>query len=172
MAQTLYYFVSGLGKYRRDNAGKYHIMAKIRELQDDMDQFSCHAEFCAFLKANPVPLNLKLRIKHLTQRPADWRDDLFGEFPKDGLLCVFARYPSSNKSILKAENDKQVAIFFSKQPNQKLNLKLELKQVFGWYCFSNSPDICNRLMSTGIHTMAHVILLLCPYWKGMVQKLH
>ena len=146
-------------------------MAKIRELKDDMDQFGSHAEFSNFLKTNPVPLNLKLRIKHLTHRPADWNDDLFGEFPKDGLLCVFAHYPSSNKSITKPENDKQVSIFFSNQPNQKLSLKFELKQVFGWYCFSTSPDTCNCFMSTGMHTMAHVILLLCPYWKEMVQKL-
>ena len=64
-----------------------------------MDSFEDDAAFKAELLANPRPGRMKLRIRHLTQRPRDWNDDLFDYFPKSGLLVVFARLPSSNKSL-------------------------------------------------------------------------
>ena len=117
-------------------------------MQQIKNQFADHAAFIAALKANPMPGTLKLRIKHLTQQPNDWNRELFGDFPKDGLLAVYCRLPSSNKTAANSRNDKHTVIFFSNQPNTKLNLKHELKGVFGWYCYSTSPDTCIRYVYT------------------------
>ena len=133
-----------MGTYREDSAGHVHILAQRREMQQIKNRFNDHAEFIAHLQENPMPGTLKLRIKHLTLKPRDWDDELFGEFPRDGLLAVFCRLPSSNRSAANTHNDKHCAIFFSNQENTKLQLKFELKSVFGWYCFSRSADNCIR----------------------------
>ena len=91
-----------MGTYRLNRGPHYHILAKRRELYDDgdMDTFENDAAFKAELKANPRPGKLKLCIKHLTQQPSDWEKHLFGDFPTKGLLAVYMRLPSSNKSLL------------------------------------------------------------------------
>ena len=158
-----------MGTYKPNNAGKYHVLAKRKELNQNLQEFESHADFVAALKANPKPQNLRLWVRHLTQRPDDWNFDLFGTFPEQGLLAVYARLPSSNKTMSNPQNDKHVCIFFANEPNSKLQLKLEVNQIFGWYCRTKSADTCNRYMSTGCHVMSLAILLLCPYWdKGHV----
>ena len=133
-----------MSTYRIDGAGHCHITAQRREMEGMKNQFANNFDLIAHLKANPLPGTLKLRIKHLSQPPNDWNNDLFGNFPKDGLLVVFCRLPSSNKTATTSRNDRHVAIFFSNQPNTKLQLKHELQSVFGWYCFNKSADNCNR----------------------------
>ena len=151
-----------MGTYRKDAAGHIHILAQRREMQQIKNQFNNESEFIAHLKAHPLPGTLNLRIKHLTHQPRDWDHDLFGDFPQDGLLAVYCRIPSSNKSATNSLNDKHTCIFFSNQPNTKLQLKFELKSVFGWFCFSRSADNCNRLMSCGRHVMGALTMIVCP----------
>ena len=153
-----------MGNYRKDAAGNVHILTQRREMQQIKNQFANHADFIAHLKANPMPGTLKLRVKHLTQQPNDWNYELFGDFPKDGLLAVYCRLPSSNKSATNSRNDKHTAIFFSNQPNTKLNLKFELKGVFGWYCFSTSADTCIRFV---YHYLNRYVCLFVRFYFQM-----
>ena len=91
-----------MGTYRLNRAPHYHILAKRREIyeQGDLHTYESDSAFKEELKANPRPGNLQLCIKHLTHEPSDWNEDLFGEFPTQGILAVFLRLPSSNKNLL------------------------------------------------------------------------
>lgn len=86
----------GVGKYRLDRAPHYIILAQMKLLEGVKAQMTPE-QYKAALKTKPM--GLPLFVRELRQCPENWDPDLFGKWPTDGLLIVYAKFPSANRSI-------------------------------------------------------------------------
>lgn len=83
-----------LGSYRLRQARKYTTAQSHREARDDAANLQDLDEM--FQIARQKPKKLRIYVRHLEMAGDDWDEELFGPFPKDGLLLVYARLPSAN----------------------------------------------------------------------------
>ena len=77
---------------------KYPALARRLELEDTKDDFDNSMQYLA--ECQKLPEELELCFHHLTEPGKGW-NELCGVFPDDGLLLIYARFPSSNQSMLK-----------------------------------------------------------------------
>lgn len=83
-----------LGSYRLNQARKYTTAQSHREAREDAQNLKNLEEM--FEIARQKPKKLRIYVRHLERPGDDWDEEIFGRFPKDGLLLVYTRLPSAN----------------------------------------------------------------------------
>lgn len=85
------------GNFRLRMALALILVARKMELQERLPDFANHDEYLQACKEKPRALPVYTRM--VLEQPQGWDEDRFGEFPHDGILLVFIKLPSSNKSM-------------------------------------------------------------------------
>ena len=66
-------------------------------MEDLLDEFKSHDEFLFALQQRPE--NLKVFARMLDKPKRGWDPEIFGPFPRDGVLLLYTKLPSSQRSI-------------------------------------------------------------------------
>ncbi len=86
-----------MGTYRLERAPHYHLLARRLELESLKPQLTPEEYFRL---ARQMPQELPIYVRHMTQMPGEWNEEHFGMWPESGILCVYTRFPSSNKALV------------------------------------------------------------------------
>ena len=99
-----------------------------------------------FARAREKPKKLRIYVRHLAEPAEDWDEEIYGPFPKGGLLLVYTRLPSANLTSSTKQYDKQVMLAFSEERNIILNLPDSMAPLWSWRCSNSAgkPDLCSR----------------------------
>jgi hypothetical protein len=89
--------LAGVGTYRTKRAPHYHVLARRRELEELKVTFDDPEEFSQALREKPS--NLQMFWKHIKEAPKQWRETVGHDFPVDGLLLIFTKFPSGNSPL-------------------------------------------------------------------------
>ena len=153
-----------LGQFLLHQVPGFSLLIRKMELVETWKDQQSSREYKELLKQKPS--EAIIMVQKMTERPVDYNEDLFGEWPIDGVICLALRVPSQNQRPNNKKYYKTAWLFLSESANTKLQLKAPLKQLFSWKCTNrmNRIDLCDRMAGMGTHTFTFLMILLAYDW--------
>ena len=104
-------------------------------------------DFDAFIQAcKEFPKDMILHLKHFESFGDAWNEDMLGPFPRSGVIAIYARIPSANRTIHSEKSFKHSMILIAEEGQRFLKFDGPLSHVVGWRCssFDSTPDPGSR----------------------------
>ena len=132
-----------LGNFLIFQVQHFSMLIKKMEIRNQKITIKNQKEYLKLLREKPSQVEIKVR--RMTKAPDQWDSETFGPFP-ESMIVVVMKIPSQNQKVSNKRAYKNVWLFLSDEPNQKLNLHEPLKQLRGWKCTNTNgrPDLCDR----------------------------
>ena len=153
-----------LGQFLLHQVPGFSLLIRKMELVDTWKDRQSSREYKELLKQKPS--EAVIMVRKMTERPADYNEELYGEWPSSGVICMALRVPSQNQRPNNDKYYKTAWLFLSEEPNTKLQLKTPLKQLFSWKCTNKMKriDLCDRMAGMGTHTFTFLMVILAYDW--------